>query len=261
LPGYFHTIPEEGSSVNYFFPIFGNDKNQLMKKIYIILFALPFIIWGCPAKTPTPPPAAPATPKACFSVNKTLFDSGETLVFSNGSKNTTSYVWDFGDGLINASTDQNPTHVYGNNRTAYHLTLKAYNADKSKESDTSANLTEGHRQIDSIRINSVNGATFKPGINYVLQFGPGTNTSLYNEQINTVQSLPMTFKLESDTIIITHGKNDNSWKGRILSQPAGSFVLTFGGTGAIFFSRGLNNSPLHFTDNGVDMNVWYHLVK
>ena len=53
-------------------------------------------------------PEIPATvPTADFIANVNDFD----VQFDNKSKNSTSYMWDFGDGTM--STEESPTHTYG----------------------------------------------------------------------------------------------------------------------------------------------------
>lgn len=52
------------------------------------------------------PPLPSAMPTADFTVIK----DGSNVEFTNTSKNATSYMWDFGDGMTSA--DENPTHTY-----------------------------------------------------------------------------------------------------------------------------------------------------
>jgi hypothetical protein len=59
-----------------------------------------------PTPTPTPPPT-PAPPNAGFAWTQVL---PLTVEFTNTSSGDTSWSWDFGDG--DASSQQNPTHVY-----------------------------------------------------------------------------------------------------------------------------------------------------
>jgi len=67
-----------------------------------------------------------AVPVAAFSVNTTIIDQGNQIIFSDQSTNSpTSWEWDFGDG--NTSTVQNPTHTYLTAGT-FTVTLTATNS-------------------------------------------------------------------------------------------------------------------------------------
>ncbi len=60
-------------------------------------------------------------------------------VFTNTSKNATSYVWDFGDGTT--STEKNPTHRYSG-KGVYKVTLKATSGSKSNTYATNITIVE-----------------------------------------------------------------------------------------------------------------------
>ncbi|MBA4321624.1 MAG: hypothetical protein C0408_02280 [Odoribacter sp.] len=63
-------------------------------------------------------------PVSSFSMDKTTGKVGETITFTNLSKNANSFVWYFGDGI--SSTTKNPTHSYLSAWT-FTITLYAYN--------------------------------------------------------------------------------------------------------------------------------------
>ena len=94
-----------------------------------ILFALPFFLfWGNKMATAQVNCSATASfavavlekPTAQFSFT----DFGLTLVFQNGSANSTSYFWDFGDGQT--STEANPAHTFSA-EGQYNVVLTASN--------------------------------------------------------------------------------------------------------------------------------------
>lgn len=52
-------------------------------------------------------------PHACFNFSPNEFSKvGDTIMFLNCSKNSTHFLWDFGDG--NTSNEKEPIHVYSN---------------------------------------------------------------------------------------------------------------------------------------------------
>jgi YVTN family beta-propeller protein len=73
-----------------------------------------------------PLPAQPVLPVANFSSNVTKGYAPISIQFTDFSKNSTEWNWDFGDG--NNSTEQNPVHTYST-AGSYNVTLKAINAN------------------------------------------------------------------------------------------------------------------------------------
>ena len=77
-----------------------------MKKIYllVLLTGLALFVFDCKKETPKP--------SASFSYSINNYNPGE-VDFYNLSSNSTSYEWNFGDGVTSYET--NPTHVYSAN--------------------------------------------------------------------------------------------------------------------------------------------------
>jgi len=73
-------------------------------------------------------------PEACFAVSSSTAETGDTITFTNCSKNSESYEWGFGDGFT--STDEHPVHMYsdpGNYTswlTSYSVGLESSYAEK-----------------------------------------------------------------------------------------------------------------------------------
>lgn len=89
-----------------------------MKKVYFLLVVLFFS--ACKKDEETS-----QTPVAVFSVNKSVVNEQFTIMaLPNQSENTSSYLWDFGNGKT--STDKNPSFSY-DNRGDYTVTLEAKN--------------------------------------------------------------------------------------------------------------------------------------
>ncbi len=244
-----------------------------MKKLLFLIASSALLIAGCkPATTNTPSgnTTLPVNPKACFSLNKTLLDSGETIITTNCSTNAASYNWDFGLGASSFSSATTPTYTYFNNASpmrgkAYKVVLTAYNKDASKQDDTSAIVTIGYRKIDSIVLVKVPGHTLNDTTIFVRLINGGANPTTTSGQL-TPKGLPCTFNMDNiitpKPIIIDHVKsnNDGQWKGQIFANNAP--VLSFGLNQAspIYFSRGLDASPIKIKDNGGELDVYYSIV-
>ncbi len=73
-----------------------------------LLFSAVFMIFQACGKNDTDSGNAPL---AAFSISGYETSAPATVTFINTSKNATTYLWNFGDGVT--STESNPTHVYG----------------------------------------------------------------------------------------------------------------------------------------------------
>jgi hypothetical protein len=87
-----------------------------MKKIYYLALLLPLFLISCEDDNP---------PVAQFSIDMDEPEVGQAVTFYNDSKHSSSFEWDFGDGVI--STDENPIHVF-TGTGVFEVTLTAYNA-------------------------------------------------------------------------------------------------------------------------------------
>jgi PKD repeat protein len=102
-----------------------------------------------------------ALPLADFTVNDTLlYLPGALALFQNNSTNASSYIWNFGDGLI--SIDNNPWHIY-DTLGFFTVTLIAQNAicaDDTlvQESLIHVDLTSNTQNIivDEIKLSATN---------------------------------------------------------------------------------------------------------
>ena len=86
-----------------------------MKKLLIILIAVPFILSSCYRE-----------PLADFFVSRNVVDAGEVVYFTNNSLDADHFKWDFGDGTRAFTFDA--SHIYTYDGT-YIVTLFAFNGN------------------------------------------------------------------------------------------------------------------------------------
>ncbi len=245
-----------------------------MKKLLLVIAGSAILLSGCKPKTSTPKNNNTTTqkPVACFSINKDLLDSSETLVTTNCSTNAASYNWNFGLGITSSSTLTAPTYTYFKGTTpkrgtSYPVTLIAYNTDGSVQTQKDTSIRIGFRKIDSIVLVKVPGHILNDSTVFIqlLNGGAASQSTVTSPQV-TIHGLPYTFHMDNIVtpfpIVINHTKynNDGGWKGRVYANNVD--VLSFGLNQAapIFFSRGLNVSPIKITDGGCEIDVYYSLV-
>jgi len=87
-----------------------------MKKLIIILIAVPFILSSCNRD-----------PYADFFVSMSVVDVGEAVYFTNNSIDADDFEWDFGDGTGTYSFDA--SHIYTEHGT-FTVKLFAYNGNR-----------------------------------------------------------------------------------------------------------------------------------
>ncbi|MBX7109605.1 MAG: PKD domain-containing protein [Chitinophagales bacterium] len=80
-----------------------------------------------------------SNPVACFTVDKTTINAGETINFNaNCSTDTFHWEWDFGDGANGEGTTL--SHTY-NNAGTYTVMLAAHNEDMTMMDDAMQTIT------------------------------------------------------------------------------------------------------------------------
>lgn len=77
-------------------------------------------------------------PDAGFTMSKTAIVTGEVVIFTNTSKDASSYKWNFGDGTT--STLASPTHSY-ENAGNYIVELIAYSKNEKKSDIATASIS------------------------------------------------------------------------------------------------------------------------
>ena len=83
------------------------------------------------------------------TANFTTIQNGLTATFTNTSTNSTSYLWDFGDGMT--STETSPVHTYAT-PTTYQVSLFATNACRTHVKTAAVGLTGVDELAESIGI-------------------------------------------------------------------------------------------------------------
>lgn len=121
-----------------------------MKKNLLLALGLSvLIIASCKKKDPGPT-ENPAV--ACASPDMDSATVNETITFTNCSKNSTTYNWDFGDG--NTSVQKNPTHKYTAKGT-YTVKVKAHSEFATSTDEQTMTIFIGDRYISAIRLNQM----------------------------------------------------------------------------------------------------------
>lgn len=108
-----------------------------------------------------------AKPAAAFSYTK----DGNEVTFTNSSRNSTDYTWDFGDG--GTSTDENPVHTYAAEGT-YTVTLTV--SDGIITDETSQDITISGAEFTESVLATADGKVWKLApIAGALKVGPNIN--------------------------------------------------------------------------------------
>ncbi len=120
-------------------------------------------------------------PIAAFTVNDPVGCSPHTTFFTNTSLNSTTWLWDFGDGTT--STDQNPFHTF-TDTGSYTVTLTAYSPNGCSAtvvqpgavttSSITANLTGSPRAGCAPLPVNFTGSSTPAGVSWQWDFGDGT---------------------------------------------------------------------------------------
>jgi PKD repeat protein len=76
-----------------------------MKKSLLLSSLLFFVVMLCSCEKDLNPP------EAIFSMDKTTAKVGETVTFTNLSKNAGAFIWHFGDGTIDG-VNRNTSYAY-----------------------------------------------------------------------------------------------------------------------------------------------------
>ena len=168
------------------------------------------------------------TPKSSFTFSPTSGNYPLKVTFKNDSKNATSYLWDFGDGVT--SKDSNPVHTYSK-EGAFVIKLKALNSKNDSDTYSSSikvskatvvtpislpkasftlSPTSGNIPLTVTLTNTSTGAT-----SYSWDFGDGTTSGSFNPQ--KVFSKSGTFNIK---LTATNSKGSNSFTKSITASAA-----------------------------------------
>ena len=131
-------------------------------------------------------------PEANFTLSKTFFHIGDTILFNNKSLNASKYEWSFGDGVT--STDESPSHAFASSDT-FLVSLKAYDISGENISEIAYKIyVEGEKMQYSFTFDGVKYSktveqndpfTFesKQDLSYFLPYGfAAYKTSFYNDK-------------------------------------------------------------------------------
>ncbi|MEN9304571.1 MAG: hypothetical protein RL264_3000, partial [Bacteroidota bacterium] len=107
-------------------PIYGTNPSLNVQPNNNTTYSVTYSLNGCTATASALVVVLP-NPTASFNMSPGFLSTdNQSVTFTNTSSNATSYVWDFGNGLV--SNDPNETISYQFNTVGYTITLTAYNA-------------------------------------------------------------------------------------------------------------------------------------
>jgi len=119
-------------------------KNKKFIKVVILIILSGLVFSSCKK-----------APVACFTASKTSATIGETIIFTNCSKDAESYEWTFGDA--GTSTEVNPGHAYSV-AGVYTVTLKVISKNGKKSDAVSETITIGS-SYDLTKLNAIKVST------------------------------------------------------------------------------------------------------
>lgn len=154
------------------------------------------------------------TPLAKASADTTAGLSPLTVTFSSAGSNdpdadTTSYLWDFGDGA--SSTDPNPTHIFTSNGV-YVVTLEV--SDESKSNQASIEITVGNRAPTATITGPLEGIKYNVGS--IISFSASAN----DPEDPSLPSSAYSWK-----VIQHHGTHRHPYSGPFEGIKSGSFTI------------------------------------
>lgn len=126
-------------------------------------------------------------PQSSFNVSMTSLCAGQEVSFTNTSVGASNYLWDFGDG--SNSTDETPTHIYGD-KGSYTVTLIAFNEFGCSKVEVMPNpiIVSGVEElnfsanIEEVCLNNanINFSSTNQYQSYLWNFGDGGTSTLAN---------------------------------------------------------------------------------
>lgn len=190
----------------------------------------------------------------------TSSSNGLTVTFTNTSVNSTSYLWNFGDGAT--STQTNPTHTYANGGT-YTVSLTAINDCGSIAVTHQVNL--GPPPVASFSTSAQSGCapftasfinTSTGALSYNWQFPGGTPSSSTDTNATTVYNTAGTYVV---TLTATNASGTSTATDTIVvtTVPGASFTSSTNGDVATFTngSTHADSYAWNFGDGGTSTDA------
>jgi PKD repeat protein len=159
-----------------------------------------------------------ATPKANFTFVKDGFD----VTFANSSSNSTTYMWDFGDG--NMSTEKDPVHSYAGEGD-YNVTLTA--SDGMGGSDQVTKLVQiSAAEFTVAALSSADGKIWKLAGEASFYVGPSAGSAEWWPGITAADLDARACQLDDEFIFFDDGKYEYDAKGAVFAEDymGGSFA-------------------------------------
>ena len=122
-------------------------ENLFTKKLFTLFLIVTVILASCTEKDPLP------LSSASFEVVTIAPEIHKPVKFENFSKNSISYIWDFGDGSP-LSTEIAPTHTYEES-SDFVVSLTAFTEDDQKSTQTEV-IRIGKRYLTGMYFTNIN---------------------------------------------------------------------------------------------------------
>lgn len=184
-------------------------------------------------------------PVAEYSANKDIVCGNESILFTNNSSDSESYIWDFGDG--NSSILEHPEHSYSQ-PGSYKVKLIAFNGDYTA-SYTSSNSITVEPNFNPVRIGprerNIGPGRFSEGNNAGLIFNVHTPSRLLSAVIYSLSNAQRSFE-----ILDANGEIINSIRANIKPGKNSIDLNTELPPGKDYILRVDNNTGLYYNFEG-----------
>jgi PKD repeat protein len=226
-----------------------NVKIEKMKTFKILLPIICFVLFSVSLSNCKKDPPAPV---AGFTFSGNEAPAPCEIIFTNTSTNSSSYIWDFGDGTT--STEQNTKHTF--TKGGVYIVRLSANGDGGSNAISKnvtikfplpiANFTyTGDNNPAPCEVNFINTSTNSTSFSW--DFGDGTSSTEKDIKHNYLNSGTFTVKL----IATGNGETSSVNKNIIINDPVPVSDFSFTG--------GNCNAPcqVNFTNNSTNANSYY----
>lgn len=196
-----------------------------------------------PADLPDLPSAMPT---AGFTYTKDL----NNVEFTNTSKNSTNYSWDFGDG--NSSTDENPTHTYAADGD-YTVTLTAMD-DMGGSNEASEVISISSAKFTAAALSNADGKVWKLDGEGSYIVGPTPNSGEWWGGVDAQGVIDRACQFDDEYIFTDGGVFEYDSKGDVWGEGhmgVADACVADGDLSATYTTLGSGTHAFTATDNAI----------